>query len=313
MLHDFAVMYGKLFAHSGLSLDRLKTFHDIATAGGISAAAGDDSNRQSQFSRQLKELERFFGVELIKRGRGPIRLTDAGQRLFRIIGQSFGALEEFRQTCAEQPVELIIGAGESLIQWLLLPRLAGLTVAHPRLAVTFQNLRTEEILKHLLDGSVDFGVVTHFEPNRQLGSVSLGRLAYCLFVPKALLPAERTFKIRSELLSRVPLALLDGSPGIWQALENEASKKRLKLNVRLRFSSYPQLAQAVQSMNVAAIMPKLAGPSLDAAKIQCVSLPFLNALARQVSLVWNKSMAEVRPAIEIYSRLLPPIFSFEES
>jgi len=305
-------MYGKLFAHSGLSLDRLKTFHDIATAGGISAAAREDSNRQSQFSRQLKELERFFGVELIKRGRGPTRLTDAGQRLLRIVGHSFSALEEFRQTCAEQPVELIIGAGESLIQWLLLPRLAGLA-AHPRLAVTFQNLRTEEILKHVLNGSVDFGVVTHFEPNRQLGSVSLGRLAYCLFVPKGLLPAVRHFKVRSELLSRVPLAVLAGSPGIRQALENEAHKQRLKLNVRLRFSSYPQLAQAVQSMNVAAIMPKLAAASLDAAKIQCVSLPFLNALARQVSLVWNKSMAEVRPAIQTYSRVLPPIFSFAES
>jgi len=82
--------------------------------------ARDDSNRQSQYSRQLKELEKYFGAELLKRGHGPAELTDAGQRLYEIIGHTLSALDEFRLTCAGQPVELRIGAGESLIQWLLL-------------------------------------------------------------------------------------------------------------------------------------------------------------------------------------------------
>src|SRR5438552_9735653 len=134
-------MFENLFANSGLSLERLKTFREIVAAGGITAAVGNDSNRQSQFSRQLKELERYFGVELLKRGRGPAELTDAGQRLYEIIGHTLRALEEFRgTTCAGRPIEIVVGAGESLIQWLLLPRLSGLTQAHPRLAVTFQNL-----------------------------------------------------------------------------------------------------------------------------------------------------------------------------
>src|SRR5206468_10310588 len=105
-------------------------------AGGMTAAGGDDSNRQSQYSRQLKELERYFGVELLKRCRGPIELTDAGQQLYEIVGHRLRTLEEFRLTCAGQPVELVTGAGESLIQWLLLPRLSGLAAAHPRLGVT---------------------------------------------------------------------------------------------------------------------------------------------------------------------------------
>jgi hypothetical protein len=100
--HDFPVMFDKLFTQSGLSLERLKTFREIVAAGGITAAAGDDSNRQSQYSRQLKELERYFGVELLKRGRGPIELTDAGQQLYEIVGHTLRALEEFRLTCAGQ-------------------------------------------------------------------------------------------------------------------------------------------------------------------------------------------------------------------
>ncbi len=129
-------MFGKLFAQSGLSLERMKSFAEIVAAGGITAAAGDDANRQSQLSRQLKELERYFGVELIRRGRGPMTLTGAGTRLYQIIRQAFGAIEEFRQTSASEPVELVIGAGESLIQWLLLPRFSTLITEHPRLKLT---------------------------------------------------------------------------------------------------------------------------------------------------------------------------------
>ena len=304
-------MFEKLFAQSGLSLERLKTFREIVAAGGITAAAGIDSNRQSQFSRQLKELERYFGVELLKRGRGPIKLTEAGQQLYEIVGHTLRTLEEFHATCAGQPVELVVGAGESLIQWLLLPRLSGLAAARSHLAITFQNLKTDEILHRLLDGGVDFGVVSRCEPHRALASASLGKIEFRLFAPAALLPANRRGKLKSDILSHLPLAMLEGSPGIRQAIEQEAQRIGIKLDVRLRFSSYPQLAQAVQHLGVAAVMPKLAGASFEDTDVRAVPLPFLGDLSRQVALVWNRKMAEVRPAIAKYSRLLPAMFRMD--
>ena len=305
-------MFEHLFANSGLSLERLRTFREIVTAGGITAAAGDDSNRQSQYSRQLKELEKCFGVELLKRGHGPAELTDAGQRLYEIIGHTLSALDEFRLTCAGQSVELTIGAGESLIQWLLLPRLSGLAAAHPKLTVTFQTVKTDEILSGLVDGGLDFGVVSRFEPHRALASAPLVKLDFCLFAPAKLLPANERLKLRSDILGQLPLAMLEGSAGIRQAIEKEAQRAGFKLNVRLRFSSYPQLAQAVSNLEVAAIMPRLAESSFGTTTVRVVSLPFLSALSRQACLVWNRKVAEIRPAIAKYSRLLPPMFRIPE-
>jgi DNA-binding transcriptional LysR family regulator len=304
-------MFENLFANSGLSLERLKTFREIVSAGGITAAAGNDSNRQSQYSRQLKELEKYFGVELLIRGRGPAELTDAGERLYEIIGQTLSALEEFRLSCAGQAVELVIGAGESLIQWLLLPRLSGLQAAHPRLAINFQNLKTDDILKRVLDGSVDYGVVSRLEPHRALASALLGKLEFTLFVPAALLPRNQRLKVNSDILNQLPLAMLDGGESIREALEKEAQRTGSKPDVRLRFSSYPQLAQAVQNLNVAAIMPRLASAAFVDTHVRSLSLPFLTGLSRQVSFVWNRKIAEVRPAIAKYSRLLPAIFRIE--
>ena len=59
-------MFEHLFAERGLSLDRLKTLIEVAKAGSIAAAARGDSARQSLYSRQIKELEEFFGVELAR-------------------------------------------------------------------------------------------------------------------------------------------------------------------------------------------------------------------------------------------------------
>ena len=80
------------------------------------------------------------------------------------------------------------------------------------------------------------------------------------------------------------------------------------LNVCLKFSSYPQLAQAVQQLQVAAVLPELAAQSLDKAQMRTLSLPFLDELSREVSLVWSRRMAALRPVIGIYSGLLPAVF-----
>ncbi len=298
-------MFEDLFALSGLSLDRLRAFAEVVAAGGISAAAGDDPNRQSQFSRQIKELERNFGTELMKRGRGPMELTAAGGRLHQIICHTFGSLAELRRECAEQPVELTIGAGESLIQWMLVPRLSQFMEAHPNVTLNFQNLRTDDILKKLADGSLDFGVVSRFKAGSGLSSLPLGQLDYGLFLPAELLKGRPSLK----LLGQVPLALLQSSDSVRQALDKAAGRHKLKLDVRLRLSSYPQLAAAVQCQKVAAIMPTLATAAFPAGSVCVIQLEFLAKLSRRLSLVWSRKAAAIRPAVGTCSEVLAREFA----
>jgi DNA-binding transcriptional LysR family regulator len=192
-----------------------------------------------------------------------------------------------------------------------MPRISGLSETHPRLAVTFQNLKTDEILEGVIDGAIDFGVVSRFDAHRSLASAPLGKMDFCLFVPAALMPKNARLKVKPDILGSLPLAMLEGSVGIRGAVEQEARRIGIKLNVRLRFSSYPQLAQAVENLSVAAIMPKLAAASFKGTAVRAVSLPFLGAMSREVSLVWNRNTAEVRPAIAKYARLLPAIFRMD--
>ena len=68
--------FARLFTVSGLSLDRLRTFLRVAVAGNLAKAAKGDATQQSQFSRQIKELEAFFGVALTRRVGRRIEITD---------------------------------------------------------------------------------------------------------------------------------------------------------------------------------------------------------------------------------------------
>lgn len=71
-------MFMELLQQGRLALDRLLSFCLVAQADGVTRAAKGDPARPSLFTRQIKELEEFFGTELIRRkGRG-IVLTGAG-------------------------------------------------------------------------------------------------------------------------------------------------------------------------------------------------------------------------------------------
>src|SRR5438552_11425135 len=108
-------MVAQLLQEGGLSLDRLQSFCLVAQAGGVTKAAKGDPAKQSLFSRQVKELEEFFGTELIRRkGRG-IALTECGARLNTIARDCFAAFSDFKSDCKGRPVEVVIGTGETVI------------------------------------------------------------------------------------------------------------------------------------------------------------------------------------------------------
>jgi len=94
-------MYQKLLSQSGFSMERLATFCAVADAGSIVSAAKGDLSRQSLMSRQIRELETFFGVDLVRRvGRG-LELTDTGRELAAIGRQNFKGLADYAARCRQ--------------------------------------------------------------------------------------------------------------------------------------------------------------------------------------------------------------------
>jgi DNA-binding transcriptional LysR family regulator len=179
-------MFERLFSRRGLSVDRLRVLCEVAEAGSIVRAAGSDPVRQSQFSRQLKELEDFFEVELTRRQGKRLVLTENGKELVQIARESIGRLHDFQLRASNQPLTFSIGGGDSLVHWLVLPRLAALQDSLPDINLRLQNLRTAEVISRLQELSLDFGLVRRDALTDPLAAFPIGKMEYALFCPKAL-------------------------------------------------------------------------------------------------------------------------------
>lgn len=289
-------MFAELLQQGGLSLDRLQSFCLVAQAGGVTRAAKGDPARQSLFSRQIKELEEFFGTELIRRkGRG-IALTAAGERLNALARECFASLLDFKSECKGLPVEVVIGAGESVIQWLLMPRLDDIRKRMPNVRFKFLNLPSGEAVKRLADGLIDFALVRKNAVTRPLQAKSLGIMGYSLFIPATLQPVGGR-KDGLKLLDGLPLATLEGEGSFRSGLAMVAKKEGVKVNIQIECSSFPLAARAVAKGNVAAILPTIAAADFPDAAVTEVPVTILKAFDREMCLASNTRLTRIRPIL----------------
>src|SRR6266516_2961211 len=232
-------MFSELLMEGGLSLDRLQSFCLVAAAGGVTKAAKGDPTKQSLFSRQVKELEEFFGAELMRRkGRGVV-LTAAGERLNVVARECFASLWDFKTECKGLPVEIVIGAGESIIRWLLLPKLAEVRKSLPNVKLKCLNLPTREVVRRLSDGLIDFGVLRKDAVSSPLRVAALGMMGYSLFLPAGAGSSADGRERDAKVLDGLALATLEGEGSFRQELAAVARKHRFHLNIQLECSSFP--------------------------------------------------------------------------
>jgi len=288
-------MHDELFSQNGLSLERLRAFTEIVDAGGPTRAAKGESTRQSQYSRQLKELEEFFGAELFVRRGGRWALTDAGRDLQRLTNEHLGALAELRTRCAREPVPLRFGAGDSFLQWRLLPHLGRLRRELSGVRLVLFNRRSEDVAAGLLSGELEFGILPSGEVPASLKSTALAPVEFRVFVPRALHAEGKASQPDWPLY--LPLVLLEGGGATYEALTTHAAQHRVKLNIVLECSSHLQAAEAVRQGLAAAVLPAEAHSFFATAEVKLHSLSCLHKATRRISLTWNAHLIRSRPAL----------------
>jgi DNA-binding transcriptional LysR family regulator len=302
--------YARLFSEKGLSLERLRALVDVDEAGGIAGAAPDDDSRQSLISRQLTELERFFHTELKRKVGKTIRLTPAGKHLAKLTRAHMQSLEEFQHSCDQHPKEVTLGAGDSLLQWLVLPRMRKVRAALKGSVVELQDLQNTAICNALQDHIIDFGLLrSDLVARGSLTGKSLGKFGYSLFIPHKLYPRNPKAN-EASLLQELPIATQGGNTVFQRRLAELAASHKWNLNVHLRCESFPQTAQVLASGQMAAILPDLARLAIAFDSIWVYPLPSLAELRREIVLAWHPHRLETRPHLAGVSDKLASVLKF---
>jgi DNA-binding transcriptional LysR family regulator len=285
-------------AASGFTIERLRTFCRVAEQGAISLAAKGDPTRQSQFSRQVKELEEFFGTKLVERAGKTIQLTDDGRKLALLTQSYFHSVEELRKGFARENV-IRIGAGESVLRWLLMPRLAALQGLAASVRFEFVNRTTDQCIEAVKAGQVDVAVVRKEASDESLNALPCGSLSYELVIPRKLLPGRTAAGF--QLLQTIPFALLTSDGVLAKGVLGLAAKLNVIFDINVRAESFSLLISAIENADLAAVIPAPAVSELSKERFASIETDELKPLTRELALVYSPHAAELRENVRRFA------------
>jgi len=281
-------MFLKLFAASGLSLDRLRSFVEVGAAGSIAKAANGDSIRQSQYSRQIKELEDFFSIKLIERHGKGVRFTANGKELARISRFFLLGLSNFQRGCLAEQQAFQIGASATFIRHFLLPVLSDSRIIKHDMHYVTEIATDDEIERRLHDLTLDFGVINRSTISRPLQTRELGKWKLRLLVPKALHRTEasavQAFNERQLplILARSELDMLDLA-----VLKD--------YDPHLVCDSFLEALVAIEGHRAAALVPDFLVPAQTLKAFLRVRMPPLDSQDCRYRLAWNPRLLRLNP------------------
>jgi DNA-binding transcriptional LysR family regulator len=214
-----------------MNLHHLRIFYAVAQRRSVTAAAADLLLSQPAVSLQLKALEKGLGLPLFHRGGTKLRLTQAGEVLYRSAVSMLHAKDEAEQAIAElrggTKGRLILGAGTTGGMYVL-PRIArAYKEDWPDTEILFQIGTTDQILEKLLQNVLDMGLVGGPIDDRRL-------LVEPICADELVLIAAPSHPIAA--LAKVTLKDLGGMPFI---VPESGSRTRVLVERALREAGVP--------------------------------------------------------------------------
>lgn len=139
-------------------LAHMRTFTRVVERGSLSAAAREGRVSLPAVSRQLRALEEHLGAALLVRSTRRMSVTDAGRRFYEQSVRILADVDAAEESVSDEKVvrgTVTVSASITLGLTHVVPRLAALTRAHPKLEV---DLRLEDRYVDLVAEGVDVAI-----------------------------------------------------------------------------------------------------------------------------------------------------------
>jgi molybdate transport repressor ModE-like protein len=148
-----------------MHIETLKVFCDLAETGSFSLAASKNFITQSAVSQQIRSLEERYERELVERSKGHVRLTQAGEVLYRAgkeIVQKYREIEDSLQTLSRSVSGTVrVSTVYSVGLYELSSPLKRYLRAFPEVNVHLEYTRVNKIYEDVSRGDVDIGIVAY--------------------------------------------------------------------------------------------------------------------------------------------------------
>jgi len=172
-----------------MHIETLKVFCDLVELESFSFAAERNFVTQSAVSQQIRTLEEKFKRKLLERvrGRREIRLTPAGEVFYR---ECKNVLDSYRQL--HENMNSIVGKISGVVKVAtvysvglheLPPIVREFMSKFPAAKIDLEYSRTTRVVRDVLKGIIELGVITFPEPRRGLEIVPMASARLVLITP----------------------------------------------------------------------------------------------------------------------------------
>ncbi|MCU0793423.1 MAG: LysR family transcriptional regulator [Opitutaceae bacterium] len=301
MNNYYLVMYNRLFSRAGLSLERLRTFVEVADAGSMAKAANGDAVRQSQFSRQIKELEEHFGRKLTVRSGRNVVLTSEGRDFAGLARQILGALEDFQGDGEAKQIPVTLGSGESFHRGVVLPRLESIRQRLPGIRLELKNKRSSEVASALEEGTIDFGVIDEKDLTESMKSALLGRVRHRLVVSHGPKKRQNAEGLTWRDALRMPFIGMEGRGALTTMIEQCGEKEKMPVHYLIKCASWHGIMDLLSHHEAAAVLPDLLPLPASCSQVEW---PGLKPFDRVLHLAWDSRRGSLRLESDKWQRIL---------
>jgi|TARA_R110000796_G_scaffold64786_1_gene149945 DNA-binding transcriptional LysR family regulator len=240
-------------------------FESSARHESFTKAAEEMALTQSAVCRQIANLEEFLDVQLFRRTRRGVKLTEAGETYSRRISSRLDAVE--RDTLSvmgnQGTATLELAAVPTFSTQWLLPRLSGFLLAHPHVSVNLTN-RT----RPFLFADTEFDAAIYFGDGDWSGTEAhfLMKESPVPVCSPALIAPHST--LTAEQISRMPLLQQTTRPYAWRQWFASLDMRIAHDLNGTRLELFSMLAKAaMHGMGVALIPPFLIRDELDSGRL----------------------------------------------
>lgn len=147
-----------------INFEYYKIFYYVAKYKNITKAATALGSNQPNITRIMKLLEAQLQCRLLVREVRGVSLTEAGQKLFAHVEVAYQQLIKAQEEIGAQELDgkgtVEIGATETALHLFLLEELPKFREQYPKIRIKIHNHTTPEIIKNLINGRLDFAVIT---------------------------------------------------------------------------------------------------------------------------------------------------------
>jgi len=244
-----------------MQLETLKIFCDLVETKSLSRAAERNFVTQSAVSQQVRGLEEKFKRRLLERMRGgrEVGLTEAGEVFYqesRQIVNAYTQLEERMRTLTGTVSGTVHVATIYSIGLHELPAVIRRFMAeHPEAKIDLEYSRTTRIVRDVLAGTVELGIVAYPEKKRGLSVVPLGGDRLVLICPPGH-PLAKQKKVRARDLNNQDFVLFERDIPTRRATDKILRAQGVSVRRVAEFDNIETIKRAVEVGIGAAIVPR---------------------------------------------------------